>query len=100
MYFTKTAFASGINEKAITSLGLYPNPSNTSSTLNFYANQSQPMAISVKDFTGRQILSEQISTNEGFNEYTINTSILNNGTYLVQVQSNEGITTQKLMVNR
>ncbi len=100
MYFTKTAFASGINEKAITSLGLYPNPSNTSSTLNFYANQSQPMAITVKDFTGRQILSEQISTYEGFNEYTINTSILNNGTYLVQVQSNEGITTQKLMVNR
>ncbi len=100
MYFTKTAFASGINETAVTPLGLYPNPSKTSSQFNFYANKSQPLTLIVSDLNGRLVLTEPITAQQGFNECTINTCTLGNGTYLVQMQSNEGLTTQKLMVNR
>jgi hypothetical protein len=101
MYFSKTAFASGINDNnGVISLGLYPNPSSTSTTVNLFCNKAQEINISVKDITGREIMHNDYSAENGFNDYTINTLNFNNGTYFLQINSNEGMVTQKFVVNK
>lgn len=100
MYFTKTAYTSGVNGNSITTLGIYPNPSNTSSTIHFFANQAASVTVRVSDLNGREVIDTKINADNGFNDYTIPTQNLNNGTYLVQLQTIDGLVSQKLIVNR
>ena len=100
MYFTKTAFASGINDKSLINLGIYPNPSNNVITLNYFIQNSQFVNIKIIDLTGKSVFSEIKISESGFNDFTINTQHLVNGTYIVQLQGIECIVTQKFIVNK
>lgn len=100
MYFTKTAYASGVKNNSVTTLGIYPNPSNTSSTLHFFANQDEAVNLRISDLSGRDIIDTKINATNGFNDYIIPTQNLNNGTYLLQLQTADGLVSQKLIINR
>ncbi len=101
MYFSKTAFVSGIsNNNSITTLGIYPNPASGNCTLNFFTSKPQTIRVSVKDLSGREIMQDVLSATNGFNDYKINTLGFTNGTYILQLNSNEGMVSQKLIVNK
>lgn len=86
-------------EKSI-GLSIYPNPTNASSTLDFYISDNQQAKVSVVDITGR-VLEENANllSNQGHINYTINQSgKLAAGVYIVNVDVNNQRISKKLII--
>lgn len=78
------------NQYAKTSYKMYPNPVKN----NFvYFTSTQKLDIIIYDVLGQQVLIENVSPSKDY----INISNLNKGVYLVKIQSNQGVTTKKLI---
>jgi len=72
---------------------IYPNP--TSGYLNVQTDSNKGFEFKIVDLMGKQILStHQLSDGR------IDISILQNGTYIIILNSNEGVFTEKLIINR
>ncbi|HXC06465.1 MAG TPA: T9SS type A sorting domain-containing protein [Bacteroidia bacterium] len=65
----------------------------------FYSLSAQSIKIRAFDVSGRMVVSEQVQTSEGSNQYHLNT-FLAEGIYLFVVETNEKIITKKLMIPR
>lgn len=94
--------ATGINDLAgnvVTKFSVYPNPSNgETTTLLFNAEQQvSDVTVSVMDLNGRVISTEKITIENGMNKHVLNTSELNSGVYLVNVNAGGSNSTQKLI---
>ncbi|MCC6181635.1 MAG: T9SS type A sorting domain-containing protein [Bacteroidia bacterium] len=79
---------------------LYPNPSNTTSTLHFTLNEKQYAKISVLDVMGRILESVDKTTDNGNTiEYIINqNNQLASGIYFVNIDVNNQRITKKLII--
>ncbi len=86
--------------KSFDNVSVYPNP--TSDNLNIRINATQPSTakISVLDYTGKMVKS--LNTNQaifnGSNNLSFNVSSLNNGTYIVKIENNESVNTQRFTI--
>ena len=76
-----------------TAFNIYPNPSNELVTIQV-DELIMNMEISVINALGQTVYTE-MATN---NLTTINTSLFSEGLYLVQLKSNDQITTEKLVI--
>jgi uncharacterized protein (TIGR02145 family) len=65
----------------------YPNPAHTNLTVEFIAEQSQSMNMTMRDVAGRVVYNESKSTSIGINTTTIDVSSFSKGVYLLQMQS-------------
>lgn len=79
----------------VTSFGIYPNPATANATVIF--NTSSEAAISIMNMEGKVVFSEQIDET-GFLTYPISLDELNAGTYFVQLSTQGGVATKKLIV--
>jgi hypothetical protein len=84
--------SSAIDEDAVTPFTLYPNPASNQVSINF--DNAEPANLRVFDMSGRQV----ISLNKINSGYNLPTASLANGLYLLQVISEKGISTQKMVV--
>lgn len=77
-------------------ISVYPNPSNGNITLK---NNSdiQLKVLNISDVSGRILKS--IKFNDSFSEKNIDLNNLNTGIYFLTIQSDNGKTTQKLIIN-
>lgn len=101
MYFTKTQVGTnGVNAPETQVLGMYPNPSQTLSVLNYYSRTQGAATLRIADLNGKTISAAALTMENGFNQYEMDTRNLANGTYIVQLVSTSGIVSQKLIVNR
>ena len=85
------ANTSGISEiNANTNLNVYPVPA--SDIINVQVNTAEGSSTDIQllDISGRVISTEQVLTHSGENSYTINTSPIQNGNYILSVSSAEG----------
>ena len=77
----------------------YPNPFNPSTTISFSLNKPSIVSLRVFDVTGRQVKS---LVNEfklsGTHFITWNASGLASGVYIVQLQTDKGLLTQKILL--
>jgi hypothetical protein len=84
----------GIQNNELQSFSIYPNPSSATTTL------SLPTAVSgyysLCDMAGRELIHQSLNISQ--THYTISTSSLSSGVYLLQVNTTQGIRTQKLVV--
>lgn len=88
----------GVNDKALSKLGLklYPNPASTSFTVS--AEQNNSVSVRVFDLSGKTLINSQLNNSM---ETEINCSSLNNGLYFVEFTTADGQTAvQKLMISK
>lgn len=99
---TGTVLTTGLAEveKSI-DLVMYPNPTSSSSTLEFYSTKNQAAKISVHDITGR-VLEESTKTSDsdGHISYVINQNgHLASGIYIVTIDVNNKRVSKKLIID-
>lgn len=90
----------GIKEnKFDLNLNVFPNPAGDNAQLNFQLTVETEVIINVNDITGKLIYSENKGTlAHGRHFATINTAVLANGFYTIAVQTKNGTSTTKLIV--
>jgi len=79
----------GISELTNT-LNIMPNPSHGNFSISFTSEKSSKTIISIIDFTGRTIYSEQNQTVEGLNEFPMQTN-LSAGMYILKTENENDI---------
>jgi Metallo-peptidase family M12/Secretion system C-terminal sorting domain len=95
----------GLNADASTDISLSelftaPNPVADQLRVVFEANMDAQVPAKVTDLTGRVVLHMNWAVAEGQNQFTVPTSALANGLYLVSVGSGEQRQTVKMLVQR
>jgi hypothetical protein len=83
----------------ILDLIIYPNPVTTYATIKLEAFINSTADIFVYDLAGRKVLSTTNNVKRGMNEFDLDVSGLNNGTYIVQVVIGSDIYSQKFIAN-
>ncbi|MFA7274987.1 MAG: T9SS type A sorting domain-containing protein [Crocinitomicaceae bacterium] len=85
-------------EENLTISNLVPNPTTDVSTLNFTARNEQSVSVQVVDMTGKVMFSKDLgSVQKGGHSVEINSRDYNAGVYFVNVVSNDGVITKKLI---
>ena len=81
----------GVNENVSNEVSIYPNP--TSDVLNISTNSNNLSELTVKDITGKIVLTEEFNT-----KITINTESYSKGIYLIDVKNDLGTVSEKISV--
>lgn len=92
----------GVNDlnSQVTSTSIYPNPTSTSSTVEFNLATSSEVSMTVTDLSGKVVSERNLGQlNAGANSSVINTALFTNGIYYVTVKSNGTAVTKKLIKN-
>ena len=86
--------------KSFDNVSVYPNPTSDNINIRINANQPSTAKISVLDYTGKVVKS--LNTNQtifnGSNDLSFNVGSLNNGTYIIKIENNEGVNTQRFTI--
>ena len=77
---------------------VYPNPTNTSSTIEYTLVSSSSVKLEVVDILGKQLESLVNITNQPAGNYKINLAKLNAGIYFIKLNINNQINTTRLVV--
>ncbi len=67
-------------------LNVFPNPCKDELNMTFKFKNSLPATISVFDISGKLIKKEKVISNQGVNNYTLNTSDLESGIFIAVLQ--------------
>ncbi|MEM6804653.1 MAG: T9SS type A sorting domain-containing protein, partial [Bacteroidota bacterium] len=81
-------------------MSLYPNPSASKTIIKINSGYAEQANLKILDFRGQSIYSQSLSLIEGEQQLAIPVSNLPNGMYLVQLQLNEEMITEKLQILR
>jgi len=99
----KTAeLSSGLNDlEFISNVSLFPNPATNEVSLQFTLSEISDITIKVIDLNGKVMETQNINNAiSGSNTTTLNVSNYANGIYSVVLQSNDTLTTKKLVINK
>lgn len=88
----------GIADNTLSGMQLYPNPASDVVNVIFSSEETANAQLTIHNLMGQQVYSESIAIQEGSNVVRINTSNFQAGVYMVNIKSNQGTTTQKLIV--
>ena len=83
---------------AITDFTAFEN-SNGALHLNFSAEASASLKLSLFDLTGREVFSEKYSCISGMNSHSTPALSLSSGIYVLQLSDGEGMMVKKVFVN-
>ncbi len=84
----------GLNQFNQNSIQIYPNPSNDQININGIQLNDK---VIISDLMGKIMYQSDINTT---NEISINTSNIKNGAYILKIQRNEKIHSEKIIINR
>jgi hypothetical protein len=79
---------------------LRPNPASSHVSIDIIANDQQSVSVSVTDMLGREVLSQTLSLNSGFNSTQLDLRQVSVGSYIVSIRSEIGSFTSKLTITR
>ena len=82
------------------SLEIYPNPITTSGNLKLNLPNTQQVSIKIINMLGNEVYNFNGRIEAGTRELPIHTSALSAGFYLVKMETNSGVVSKKLVVNR
>ena len=80
-----------INTVAANQFNVYPNPV-TNGTVHITSKTNEPIAVSVFDILGKQVLNKTVNNNR------LNVATLTSGVYILKVSQNGNVTTKKLVI--
>lgn len=92
----------GIEEnKALTSVSIFPNPAVDNVTVSFESNEANEATITLVDLSGKVVINQSALLQSGKNNVTIETSNLTAGMYNVMITTTNGASkTLKLAVRK
>ncbi len=82
---------------AVSRLSLAPNPVSQMLNINFESNESLSANIIVYDLLGRTIYQSDVEINTGLNQFDINATNFENGTYILEIATEQGSKIEKFM---
>ena len=89
----------GINSLGASSVSIYPNPANQFVTLELNGKSALgQLNLSLIDNQGRTILQQRFVDETGYMKQNINLDGIAKGVYVMQLQSNSGLLTQKILI--
>lgn len=77
---------------------LYPNPARDFAVIDFNDDLNEEVSLEVMNGIGQQVIKSTVQLQGG--KYTLNTDALKPGTYIILVNMNGRVRTQKLIVNK
>ncbi|MES2654380.1 MAG: T9SS type A sorting domain-containing protein [Bacteroidota bacterium] len=88
-------------ENKKTTFKIYPNPAKEYTNLSLNLKQNNKVSIQVTDITGALVFKQLDNTllTQGIHEFKLETASLVTGIYFIQIITDEGIQTQKLIIN-
>ncbi|HTF04749.1 MAG TPA: T9SS type A sorting domain-containing protein, partial [Bacteroidia bacterium] len=92
----------GMEEQPETGLSLhdaYPNPSGTTTTINYNLPESGKVNLVLRDVLGNEVQTQQGEQPQGLNTWTIDVSTLADGVYFYELQFGDQIVTKRLVVS-
>ena len=95
---TGSSLSSIEENKNINSVKLYPNPAQDIATIDFETTNATNLTIRIIDIKGAIIQTLDKNTFSGNNKIQLNTSDLEEGMYLIQLQGSSSIVTKRLQV--
>lgn len=97
-----TTVVSGIKENAgVSFLSVYPNPAKDNVTINFELRNEATVNVQVSDLSGKVIYAQNVGNQQtGKNSVSINTTTFSKGIYLVNFITDNGVVTEKLVINK
>jgi len=81
-------------------MSVYPNPTNTNTTVSFDLNNEASAVINVTDLSGKVVFTSALGTVNGTQNITIDTQSLTSGVYMVNLSVDGAVSTQKLIVRK
>ncbi len=94
--------AVGINDEyfANSQVSLSPNPAKNNVRLQLNLTEPAVIEFSIMDLVGQTLITENLNTSVGLNNFTVNLENLANGIYLVKMQRGANMCTNKLVINK
>ena len=91
----------GVNEvpNIVSSFNVFPNPANENISINIDLKQTANIMLDLIDITGKQVALLMNENQNGIVSKQFNTEHLQNGIYLVRLQVNGKIETQKISIS-
>jgi Pregnancy-associated plasma protein-A/Secretion system C-terminal sorting domain/Fibronectin type III domain len=86
-------------ESEISMFSVRPNPVTNIATIDLNLEKEQQATINLLDISGRLIFTNQFEATKSNNSIPLDMSNLNNGMYLIQVLTEEGNQSKKIIVN-
>lgn len=90
---------SSVNEITLTSLILYPNPSNGNFTIDVNAPSNENLTIEVINTLGQLVYTQDEEIHEGNNSINIALENVMNGNYIVKLTTESGVITRNVQVS-
>lgn len=88
----------GIADNTLESMNIYPNPAVNNFYVAISSTENASATVSVFNMMGQLVYNESVVLNEGANLINVNANALNAGVYMVNVKTDKGTATQKLIV--
>ena len=82
----------------LSQIKLYPNPAQDKITVEFLAQNQGNGNVIVYDLSGQRILVKETSVVAGMNTYSLATNALNDGVYIMEIESNGCIKHQQFVI--
>lgn len=101
VYFAKTDYCSvGVPE--ITAVNgslqvkaLYPNPATNKVTLDITSNKNQKIMLTLTDMTGKKLMSQASTLNQGSQQVSISLNNIAIGSYILSINDADGVVTTR-----
>ena len=88
----------GLNERQVTELRVFPNPTENIATVAFEGIQGTDVTIELYNLLGELIISENYTSQSNLDYYNLDISSFNNGMYNLVFKVGESTTTKKLQI--
>ncbi|WP_375562855.1 T9SS type A sorting domain-containing protein [Bernardetia sp. OM2101] len=96
--YLKPSIVLGENDKSNSALKLFPNPSNGNFTIQFNDFDAEEGTLNIVDLTGKVIFTKELKNINNKSEEQLELPNVDNGIYIIQVQTQKGVYQQKVMV--
>ena len=87
----------GIQDNTLSEMKIYPNPASNNVTISIMSKISDIARIQITNLAGQVVSNQNQNMENGVNQFQINISNLASGLYLVNIKTNTGRSTQKLI---
>ena len=88
----------GLSNKVISGMKMYPNPASDLVNVTFSSEESANAVLSVMNLMGQTVYTENVDIHEGYNMVKVPVNNFRSGVYMVNLKTNKGTSTQKLIV--
>ncbi len=91
--------ALSVNDNTLLNFAIYPNPNNGKFTINFDADETNPVEVHVFDLRGREVYSKMFANEALFNQ-TIDLDAIQSAVYLLKIKNGSRSITKKIVIDK